>query len=224
MSLLNCSSFPLRFFSGVQSDQTKPNQNSLENRLHQTSYQIQTNCWSKCTGLIPHRCEAFPSFLYFHQYFFIIIVVILCLLSNPNEHEIIFCSKFIINFFNVFFHFQHLQLIFPYLNVECLYYDLGLPYRDQTNDQVTVDAAVAIKEHNVGIKCATITPDEERVVGKFFIKLLESQLILRSPLNPVRWPLSTGFFLCHGCSFTCKSRFILNLSSGNGIALQGELA
>lgn len=55
-------------------------------------------------------------------------------------------------------------LIFPYLNVECLYYDLGLPYRDQTNDQVTVDAAVAIKEHNVGIKCATITPDEERVV------------------------------------------------------------
>ncbi|XP_054751971.1 isocitrate dehydrogenase [NADP], mitochondrial-like [Lytechinus pictus] len=55
-------------------------------------------------------------------------------------------------------------LIFPYLNVECLYYDLGLPYRDQTNDQVTVDAAMAIKEHNVGIKCATITPDEERVV------------------------------------------------------------
>ncbi|XP_031343709.1 isocitrate dehydrogenase [NADP], mitochondrial-like [Photinus pyralis] len=55
------------------------------------------------------------------------------------------------------------RLIFPYVKVECLYYDLGLPHRDQTNDQVTIDAAHAIKEHNVGIKCATITPDEQRV-------------------------------------------------------------
>ncbi|XP_066260624.1 isocitrate dehydrogenase [NADP], mitochondrial-like [Euwallacea similis] len=55
------------------------------------------------------------------------------------------------------------SLIFPYLKVECLYYDLGLPYRDQTNDQVTIDAANAILKHNVGIKCATITPDEARV-------------------------------------------------------------
>jgi len=55
-------------------------------------------------------------------------------------------------------------LIFPYLKVECLYYDLGLPYRDQTDDQVTIDSAHAIRKHNVGIKCATITPDEERVV------------------------------------------------------------
>lgn len=55
------------------------------------------------------------------------------------------------------------KLIFPYIDVECLYYDLGLPYRDQTNDQVTIDAAHAILKHNVGIKCATITPDEQRV-------------------------------------------------------------
>lgn len=55
------------------------------------------------------------------------------------------------------------KLILPYVNVECLYYDLGLPYRDQTNDQVTIDAAHAILKHNVGIKCATITPDEQRV-------------------------------------------------------------
>lgn len=55
------------------------------------------------------------------------------------------------------------KLIFPYVDVECLYYDLGLPYRDQTNDQVTIDSAHAIQKHNVGIKCATITPDEERV-------------------------------------------------------------
>merc|ERR1719245_70520 len=55
------------------------------------------------------------------------------------------------------------KLVFPYVDVECLYYDLGLEYRDQTDDQVTHDAAAAIKKYNVGIKCATITPDEERV-------------------------------------------------------------
>ncbi|KAL8607667.1 NAD-dependent isocitrate dehydrogenase [Nucella lapillus] len=55
------------------------------------------------------------------------------------------------------------RLIFPYLDLDCKYYDLGLPYRDQTNDQVTIDSAEAVKKYNVGIKCATITPDEERV-------------------------------------------------------------
>lgn len=55
------------------------------------------------------------------------------------------------------------KLIFPYVDVDCKYYDLGLPYRDQTNDQVTIDSAEAILKYNVGIKCATITPDEERV-------------------------------------------------------------
>jgi len=55
------------------------------------------------------------------------------------------------------------KLIFPYLDLPIEYYDLGLPYRDETNDQVTIDAANAIKKHGVGIKCATITPDEARV-------------------------------------------------------------
>lgn len=55
------------------------------------------------------------------------------------------------------------KLIFPYIKVDCLYYDLGLPYRDATDDQVTIDAAYAVLKHNVGIKCATITPDEARV-------------------------------------------------------------
>jgi len=55
------------------------------------------------------------------------------------------------------------QLILPYLDLDIKYFDLGLPYRDQTNDQVTIDAADAIKKYNVGIKCATITPDEARV-------------------------------------------------------------
>jgi isocitrate dehydrogenase len=55
------------------------------------------------------------------------------------------------------------KLILPYLDLEIKYYDLGMEYRDETNDQVTVDAANAIKQYGVGIKCATITPDEARV-------------------------------------------------------------
>eukprot|EP00002_Diphylleia_rotans_P020742 TRINITY_DN4028_c0_g1_i1.p1 TRINITY_DN4028_c0_g1~~TRINITY_DN4028_c0_g1_i1.p1 ORF type:complete len:439 (+),score=106.67 TRINITY_DN4028_c0_g1_i1:55-1371(+) len=55
------------------------------------------------------------------------------------------------------------KLIHPYLDIDIKYFDLGLPYRDETNDQVTIDAANAIKKYNVGIKCATITPDEQRV-------------------------------------------------------------
>jgi isocitrate dehydrogenase len=56
------------------------------------------------------------------------------------------------------------KLILPYLDVKCEYYDLGLPHRDATDDQVTIDSALATLKHNVAIKCATITPDEERVV------------------------------------------------------------
>jgi len=55
------------------------------------------------------------------------------------------------------------KLILPYIEVDIKYFDLGLEHRDATNDQVTIDAAQAIKEYNVGIKCATITPDEARV-------------------------------------------------------------
>ena len=55
------------------------------------------------------------------------------------------------------------RLILPYLDIELLYYDLGIEKRDETNDQITVDAAEAIKKYSVGIKCATITPDEQRV-------------------------------------------------------------
>jgi len=55
------------------------------------------------------------------------------------------------------------KLILPYLDVDIKYYDLGMENRDATNDQVTIDSAEAIKKYNVGIKCATITPDEARV-------------------------------------------------------------
>ncbi|KAJ7611802.1 hypothetical protein FB45DRAFT_1119265 [Roridomyces roridus] len=72
------------------------------------------------------------------------------------------------------------ELILPYLQLDIKYYDLGLPFRDETNDQVTIDAAKAILEHKVGIKCATITPDEARVEE---FKLKE---MWRSPNGTIR--------------------------------------
>ena len=55
------------------------------------------------------------------------------------------------------------KLILPYIEVDLKYFDLGIKNRDFTDDQITIDAANAIKEFNVGVKCATITPDEQRV-------------------------------------------------------------
>ncbi|PZS02243.1 MAG: NADP-dependent isocitrate dehydrogenase [Pseudonocardiales bacterium] len=72
------------------------------------------------------------------------------------------------------------RLILPYLDVELDYYDLGIAHRDATDDQVTVDAANAIKKHGVGVKCATITPDEARV-SEFGLKKM-----WRSPNGTIR--------------------------------------
>ena len=55
------------------------------------------------------------------------------------------------------------NLILPFLEIDIKYYDLSIQKRDETNDQITLDAAKAVKKYNIGIKCATITPDEERV-------------------------------------------------------------
>ena len=55
------------------------------------------------------------------------------------------------------------KLILPYLDIDLKYFDLGVEHRDATNDQVTVDAAMATKKYGVAVKCATITPDEARV-------------------------------------------------------------
>uniref|UniRef100_A0A8C4WZY6 Isocitrate dehydrogenase [NADP] n=1 Tax=Eptatretus burgeri TaxID=7764 RepID=A0A8C4WZY6_EPTBU len=66
------------------------------------------------------------------------------------------------------------QLILPYVDLELKYFDLGLPYRDQTNDQVTLDSAEATKKYNVAVKCATITPDEERVTEFSLKKMWKS--------------------------------------------------
>jgi isocitrate dehydrogenase len=63
----------------------------------------------------------------------------------------------------IIWHFIKDKLILPYLDLPIEYYDLGIENRDATDDQVTIDAAHAIKKHGVGIKCATITPDEQRV-------------------------------------------------------------
>jgi len=63
----------------------------------------------------------------------------------------------------IIWHFIKEQLILPYLDIDLEYYDLGIEHRDATNDQVTIDSANAIKKHGVGVKCATITPDEARV-------------------------------------------------------------
>ena len=63
------------------------------------------------------------------------------------------------------------KLILPYLDIDLKYYDLSVQNRDQTNDEITVEAAKAIKKFGVGIKCATITPDDNRV-SEFKLKKL----------------------------------------------------
>ncbi len=72
------------------------------------------------------------------------------------------------------------KLIHPYLDIDLKYYDLGMEYRDETDDQVTIDAANAIKKYGVGVKCATITPDEDRV-EEFGLKKM-----WRSPNGTIR--------------------------------------
>ncbi len=72
------------------------------------------------------------------------------------------------------------KLIHPYLDIDLLYYDLGMEYRDKTSDQVTIDAAEKIKKVGVGVKCATITPDEARV-KEFSLKAM-----YRSPNGTIR--------------------------------------
>ena len=72
------------------------------------------------------------------------------------------------------------KLILPYLDLDIKYYDLGMESRDNTDDQITVDAANAIKKYKVGIKCATITPDEARV-EEFGLKKM-----WRSPNGTIR--------------------------------------
>jgi len=80
------------------------------------------------------------------------------------------------------------KLILPYLDIDLHYYDLGIEERDRTDDQITVDAANAIKEHGCGVKCATITPDEARV-EEFGLKRM-----YRSPNGTIRNILGGAIF------------------------------
>ena len=63
----------------------------------------------------------------------------------------------------IIWHFIKEKLILPYLDIDLKYFDLGVEHRDETRDQVTIDSANAVKQYGVGVKCATITPDEARV-------------------------------------------------------------
>jgi isocitrate dehydrogenase len=80
----------------------------------------------------------------------------------------------------IIWHLIKEKLIHPYLDVELLYYDLGMEKRDETRDRITVEAAEAIKKVGVGVKCATITPDEGRV-KEFGLKEM-----YRSPNGTIR--------------------------------------
>jgi isocitrate dehydrogenase len=80
----------------------------------------------------------------------------------------------------IIWHFIRDQLVLPYLDVDLDYYDLGIEHRDATDDQVTIDAAEAVRRHGVGVKCATITPDEARV-EEFGLKKM-----WRSPNGTIR--------------------------------------
>lgn len=80
------------------------------------------------------------------------------------------------------------QLILPFLDINIQYFDLGMEHRDKTNDQVTLDAANAIKVCKVGIKCATITPDEVRV------KEFNLKQMWKSPNGTIRNELNGTVF------------------------------
>jgi hypothetical protein len=82
------------------------------------------------------------------------------------------------------------KFIHPYLDIDLKYYDLGLECRDETNDQVTIDSAEAIKKYSVGVKCATITPDEARV-EEFNLKQSLSLLLWTCGVKEVANPMNS---------------------------------
>ena len=90
------------------------------------------------------------------------------------------------------------KLILPYLDIDLLYYDLGMESRDETNDQITIDAAEKTKEVGVAVKCATITPDEARV-EEFNLKEMCAPPMARSAIS---WAVSCS--ARQSCAQTCR--------------------
>jgi hypothetical protein len=101
------------------------------------------------------------------------------------------------------------KLILPYLDVDLLYFDLGVENRDATADRVTVDAANAIKQHRVGVKCATITPDEDRV------KEFNLKQMWKSPNGTIRNILDGTVFREPIICGTCRARAQLDPAGGD---------
>ena len=101
------------------------------------------------------------------------------------------------------------KLILPYLDIDIKYFDLGMEYRDKTDDKVTIEAAEAIKKYNVGIKCATITPDEARV------KEFNLKQMWKSPNGTIRNILDGTVFrepiICKNVNF-CRALALTYMS------------
>ena len=106
------------------------------------------------------------------------------------------------------------RLILPYLDIDLHYYDLSIEMRDQTDDKITVDAANAIAKYGVGVKCATITPDEQRVEEFGLKKMWKSplgerslRLVIQGGVKGVRYMQDLGSFGCKGHAYHVESEF-----------------
>ncbi len=93
------------------------------------------------------------------------------------------------------------KLILPFLDIDLLYYDLAMEVRDETNDQITIDAANKIKEVGVGVKCATITPDEARM-EEFGLKKCGAARTARSAIS-----LAALSFVRQSSARTCPALY-----------------
>lgn len=113
-----------------------------------------------------------------------------------------------------------MQLILPHVDVELKYFDLGLPYRDQTDDQVTIDSAVATKKYNVAVKCATITPDEDRVEGEFFRHCVGSYqsllIVVIGSVGVLKWIIQLGLQMVKTVFFLPEFKLKKMWKSPNG--------
>ena len=95
------------------------------------------------------------------------------------------------------------ELILPFVDLKTEYYDLGLPYRDQTSDQVTIDSAEAAKKYGVAVKCATITPNAQRMdeykLHKIVFDLKEEFFVLEKIILYIHYFQKHYIYIFHQC-------------------------